>query len=386
MIYKAQQENSYQNIEHGSKMFRYARSLGRAASFFHKIITSRKPVGAYVGGWTGKQNLGDEALFEATRRLFHRYELIQFNGSKTQLSLSRHFHVYRDGILAGGTLINRIDDWLRLTRQYLNVAPNLFLFGTGVANPTFWAGKWNWVDRMKEWEQILQKCCYVGVRGPLSAELLYDAGIKNVEVIGDPVLVFSKNSVKSDYIPNTIGLNIGQDKGRHWGDEEKICEEYIKLAKLAKEAKWKVKWLVVFPKDVSITRKAAILSNTDQEIVEIYDNAEKYIEAVRPLSTFVGMKLHATVLATCAIVPSIMLEYRPKCLDYMKSIGHEKFTFRTDEFRAKSLWEIILSWNERRSDVAETLCKSINWLSEKQRKKAEYLMDSRLGNFKKSHY
>lgn len=352
--------------------------LSKSRVYINKCLITGKPACGYVGGWIGKQNLGDEALKVAAKRLFYNYDLIQFGGSRTEMAICQQFPFFKDGMLAGGTLINRMDEWLTLARMYLSITKNLFIFGTGVANPVFWSGRSDWINRMEEWKEVLEKCHYVGVRGPLSEEMLQNAGLRNVEVIGDPVLVFAKRSVNYSYVPKTIGLNIGQDNGRHWGNEEDILNKYVKIAKLAKEKKWKVKWFVVHPKDFPITEKAAILSNTDREINEIYDDAEKYIETVRPLSTFVGMKLHATVLATCAIVPSIMLEYRPKCLDYMKSIGQDKYTFRTDQFNADSIWEIVRSWNERRGDVAENLFESIKCLSEKQQEKAKYLMDRRL--------
>jgi polysaccharide pyruvyl transferase WcaK-like protein len=72
------------------------------------------------------------------------------------------------------------------------------------------------------------------------------------------------------------------------------------------------------------------------------------------------MKLHATVLATCALTPSIMLEYRPKCRDYMESIGQGRFTFKTSDFRAGELWEIVEEWNRRRPAAAAALASLIH--------------------------
>lgn len=45
-----------------------------------------------------------------------------------------------------------------------------------------------------------------------------------------------------------------------------------------------------------------------------YSNPLSYINLVSEMQAFVGLKLHAVVLAMCAHVPSILLEYRPKCL------------------------------------------------------------------------
>jgi polysaccharide pyruvyl transferase WcaK-like protein len=83
------------------------------------------------------------------------------------------------------------------------------------------------------------------------------------------------------------------------------------------------------------------------------------------------MKLHATVLATCALTPSIMLEYRPKCRDYMQSIGQDRFTFKTDSLRAGEIWEIVREWGRDRLSAAASLAEAIHSRQEKQRAAAE---------------
>jgi len=211
----------------------------------------------------------------------------------------------------------------------------------------------------------------------MSAELLSDAGVSNVEVIGDPVLAFAteQSPGNTSYITNSIGLNIGQAKGCLWGSEDYICAEYVKLAALAKKTGWQVRWFVVYPPDLPITRKVAQLSETAEEIHEIYFHPQKYIELVRPLSIFVGMKLHAVALATCAFVPSIMLEYQPKCRDYMQSIGQNDMVVRTDKFRAEKIWEIGCTLNSNRQAASEALYYAIKSMQNRQRLKAEELME-----------
>ena len=357
------------------KLSRYKKALVQGEEFIKKGLISKKPMVAYVGGWLGRQNLGDEALFEAAKLLFNRFDLFHFNGSRTQTCLSMCFPFTKTGILAGGTLINQLEDWLQIVRKHYKGCNRMFVFGTGVANPSFWASRPHRTDIMDKWKPLLEECQYVGVRGPMSAELLTNAGIHNVEVIGDPAITFAENEINSSYIPNSIGLNVGQSYGQVWGDENTICSEFIKLAKLARKAKWSVYWFVVFPEDLEIAHTAANASGTSDNIYEIFNDPKKYIELVKPLSTFVGMKLHATILASCAFVPSIMLEYRPKCRDYMRSIGQDTATFRTDKFRAEIIWELVSSWNSQRHEKAETLFKAIKPLQQKQRQRAEKLMN-----------
>jgi polysaccharide pyruvyl transferase WcaK-like protein len=168
-----------------------------------------------------------------------------------------------------------------------------------------------------------------------------------------------------------------------WGDEDRVLDEYVKLATYAKEAEWLVKWFVVYPPDLSITEKAADLSGTGEEIHKVYSDINRYLELVRPLSTFVGMKLHATALATCTYVPSVMLEYRPKCRDYMQSIGQDNVTIRTDRVKAEEVWEIVSAWNSQRQTASKALYNAVKPLSEAQQSKARQLMETIINN---SHF
>lgn len=337
-----------------------------------RSLTAASPRLAYVAGFFGRDNLGDEALYEAIELLFCDCSILKYPRKLWLLNIAQLLPRVDCAILGGGTLINRLDSWRLLAERCFDVFPSPFVFGTGVAHPEFWSSQPGWKDSLKEWKPILEKCSYLGVRGPRSAELLADVGLDDVEVIGDPALVFAGEDLPGDdsYIPDSIGLNIGQAGGVMWGDEDSVLEQYVRLAGLARQAGWRVKWFVVYPPDLGITTKAAELSKTDDEIHRTYTDVAEYLELVRPLSTFVGMKLHATALAACAYVPSVMLEYRPKCRDFMQSIGQDEATIRTDNFKAEEVWEIVSGWNSNRSSVSGALYDAINPLSKAQKVKA----------------
>jgi polysaccharide pyruvyl transferase WcaK-like protein len=333
---------------------------------------------AYVCGFFGHDNLGDEALYDAAESLFDRCSILKYPRKLWLMNIARILPRVHSAVLGGGTLINRLDSWRLLAERCFEMFPSPFVFGTGVAHPEFWSSQPGWKDTLKEWKPILEKCSYLGVRGPRSAQLLADAGLKDVEVIGDPALVFARDQSpeKDSYIPDSIGLNIGRAGGCIWGNEDLVLDQYVRLARLAKKAGWLVRWFVVYPPDLSITEKAAELSGTGNEICRTYTDVGQYLELVRPLSTFVGMKLHAAVLAACAYVPSVMLEYRPKCRDFMQSIGQDEATIRTDNFQAEEVWEIVSGWNSNRPAASVALYNAISPLSKAQKAKAEQIAGS----------
>jgi len=65
----------------------------------------------------------------------------------------------------------------------------------------------------------------------MSAEVLADIGLDNVEVVGDPVLVFADRDYTANAGSSTasLGLNVGHSRGKVWGSEESMCEQFVRL-------------------------------------------------------------------------------------------------------------------------------------------------------------
>ena len=329
----------------------------------------------YAGGWLGQDNLGDEALLIASRRLFHKFALVQYPRSSRELRmLCRLFRPARVAVSSGGTLLNRSTSHLAVMQECSTIFPHSFVFGAGVGDPVYWAERSEWKDLLPEWKPVLARCTYVGVRGPRSAEILGDIGIE-AEVIGDPVIALAdpKREAETEVVPDSVGLNIGQSYGNVWGSEREIQQEFVRLATLANNAGWKVRWFVVWPEDLAITVQTARDSGTESEICEVYRDPEAFLDLVRPLSVFAGIKLHAVVLATCAHVPSVMLEYRPKCRDYMRSIEQEEYVVRTDSFKGAQVWDTLRSLDARRSHFSDILAERITLLKNRQFERASGL-------------
>ena len=361
------------------------KKAGKLADILWQEVTVKRPHMAYVGWWSDTPNLGDKALYAAAKQLFHRCGFIDypFGARRVVGPPVKLFGIIKYGLLAGGTVINRSPHGLKMAKECFPVCKYTFVFGSGVANPSFWSGRSNWKDTLAQWKPLLERCEYIGVRGPMSAEMLTNMGLNNVEVIGDPILVFAEDSPQDDAscIPRSIGLNIGHSriapsKEDMWGSQQRFCTEFVKLASLAAKAGWKVRWFVADPRDLELTKKIAKASGTANEIYDTFEDHTEYLDLVRPMSVFVGMKLHAVALATCAYVPSVMLEYRPKCRDYMQAIGQDAAAIRTDKFDAEDVFEIVQDWNSRRQQISENLYYNIKPVSNRQRQKANDLIEN----------
>lgn len=342
-----------------------------------QLIATKQPRALYIGGFSHLDNLGDVALFPAYRQLFNRLNFIRYPGGRIAKAHMNLFRPIQIGVLAGGTLINFIKP--DIIKECSTTISNLIAFGTGVEDPIFWKRNKNWKDTSKEWVDQLRRFQYIGVRGPFSQKILQEKGVSHVEVIGDPVLAFADNQIssKSENLTSFphLGLNIGISNGNVWGSEKIISEEFIKLAIKAKQNKWTITWYVVWPEDFEITKECAYRSGTEDRINCFFKDYMGYLDSVKYCTAFVGMKLHSVILAHCKYIPSVMIEYRPKCLDYMSSVNQTNLCFRSDNFTANEIFDklnvIVNDWHNTRHGLFEYVFA----LKSKQFNRAQTLQD-----------
>ena len=80
---------------------------------------------------------------------------------------------------------------------------------------------------------------------------------------------------------------------------------------------------------------------------------------MRDCHVFVGLKLHAVVLASAAGVPSLILEYHPKCWDFQASLGRDRYSLRTDALDADRLLVLVDELADDREAQARALADAV---------------------------
>ena len=260
-------------------------------------------------GMVGYRNLGDEVIWHATKNAFLPLRL-SLNQRPSKWFIRRLFQDLgqRDlAILGGGTLIgdNLRDGTNPFREDFAELAQRCrksVAFGTGVGVLLPDASRNAW---LKEWQPILSRCSYIGVRGPDSVESLRYIDIK-AEMLGDAACMTP-------------------------GRPEMPMDQYVKIMSEVIKSRinegWKVEILLVLPDDEAIAQQVVqAVGSPDLSVHSFYLDGEQYLQHVRKMQAFIGIKLHSVVLAMCAGVPSIMIEYAPKCRDFMKSMDVERFT------------------------------------------------------------
>jgi polysaccharide pyruvyl transferase WcaK-like protein len=311
-------------------------------------------------GWIGYGNLGDELLLQATQAMFEPRRIVC--PPETSLPVIRNVmdkKHHQLAILGGGTQIGHQSPIKRFS-EVLARSENGIVLGAGVS-PSLSGPIPEWLSA---WGEVLRPLTYVGVRGLESAATLRRVDVQ-AEVLGDPVCYFAKPGDFWQPQGTKIGVNVGHSNGHVYGSEERFQQVMVDtVSHLIKEG-FEIEFFCVWLDDLGVTQSVAARCGIERPIIhETYYRAEDFQERVKFMNAFIGIKLHAVALATCSNVPSIMIEYRPKCLEYMKSIDAGQYCLRSDQAEPKSLLEMFDEvWNER-SSVSKRLCTSTSVLRE----------------------
>lgn len=304
-------------------------------------------------------NLGDSAMlgiFErelAPVRLFPSMKYRRVERRAWKAACRRSFSAC---ILGGGTLLfwRHFYDYLS---EALDAGVPCYVLGTGVNSPEFWRKHSPaFLFSPERSVEALRACRFVGVRGPLSQRILREAGLEGAEVVGDPCLLLARREpagITSG--PPALGVNWGTGRGSVWGgDERKPAAELARAARILVEKGWRLRIYCVWPDDRrAVEEFTAMLPDDSFSRADYYLRAEAFMDDVARCSAFVGLKLHATALALGAGVPSVMLGYRPKCLDFMDSVGLGEHIVRLDQLRAGDLAARVRALRERGGEQHE---------------------------------
>lgn len=268
-------------------------------------------------GFTGRDNLGDEAVLAGVQRLLPDTEIARDLSDAEVL------------MVGGGTLINGKGYYL--TRVLRNDSPDLerVLLGTGVRSPAFWGT----TENMAEWSSFIESSLYAGVRGPDSVTYLQELGFKgDMDIFGDPALALTRPPGTEEVAGRIVVCPV-YTAGDLWGkSDETVFSTLANTIGRLRAAGHEVVMMSAFPSDdrwlIEIMREA---NATDATYVPGYADLATTLEWLASADLVIGERLHASILAAACETPFVALEYRPKIRDFAKSIGMERQVLRTDE-------------------------------------------------------
>ncbi len=279
---------------------------------------TRIPV-EYVG-LTGKNNLGDDAVRVAIERLMPWAQIGTDHADPKML------------MVGGGTLLNGKRYYL--TRMLRQNSPTLerALFGTGVRNPDYWGT----TEPMEEWFSFIDSALVAALRGPDSVANLHALGYwRDLPIIGDPALSLEApaHTVAAD--GRVVVCPVHTAGNLHGGDDSVVFKALAATIRRLRDEGREVVMLSAFPEDdrwiIELMRDAG---DAAMPYVAGYADLDASLALLASADLVIGERLHAAILAAAVGTPFVALEYRPKVLDFTRSIGQEAVTVRTDAMGA----------------------------------------------------
>jgi polysaccharide pyruvyl transferase WcaK-like protein len=320
-------------------------SIPTATRIEREEAESEAPVHARYVGWVGYDNLGDEAMLEAFRRLLP-WATVEVSGTPRELLL-----------LGGGTLINR-STYLGWLTERDSPRIERAVVGTGVANPAYWGV----TEQTEDWVRWLSSCVYVGVRGPHSETTLRDWGYEGpLEVCGDSALLFERPPA-AQAEEGLVVVSPAWTGDELWGgSDDSVMKTLAEAVRGWLGDGREVRFLSCNPADdrpIFETMRAA--GHPDLPYLAGYRDLDATLHLLASAELVVGERLHAAVLAAAVGTPFVAVEYRPKLGDFAASVGAESALVRTDHLTPETLAEAAANAAVVRNEVAEqvTTCRA----------------------------
>jgi polysaccharide pyruvyl transferase WcaK-like protein len=257
-----------------------------------------------------------------------------------------------ESMLVGGGTSILSPPLLRTLQHATSLGLRFSTLGTGVDDASFF-GQLE-PAALLAWRDVFASSEHVGVRGPESVAALRELGVENPRMVGDPAVVLARETPPVVDDGQVVGINVGTAYGAVWGgDEERAVDAVTQLALSLRRAGWSVRLFSVWPPDTAIAvRMAQQASLGPDSVLAEYVDGRRLAEALGHCDVFVGMKLHSQILAICAGVPTVAIEYQPKTSDFMSSIGATSEVARIDSLSAAGLREWVEHVSLRRAEIA----------------------------------
>lgn len=305
-------------------------------------------------------------MYQAIQHVLPSWHLSSFTAPRRESLLSylrAGSSIFSSILLGGGTLIN--PSYLSIMRNAQRNRLPLYTFGTGVGSVGFAAPP---EVSLKGWKEILQECRLLSVRGPLSQLALQELGIKHATIIGDPALSLAPEHLPKQRVKQRLIINLTQEVQRTYGTGEyKIFRCVEEIAKRFVKDGGEALGVALGLGDRAVLNRFRSEADLPEMCIEDCRNSlNSFFQATEGSIGLIGVRLHAAVLASCVGVPSVLISYRRKCEDFMKSIDMAEFAI---PFSADSCSILKAKWSQlmEQPSWGEKVCRMAQHWKQKQR-------------------
>jgi len=281
-------------------------------------------------GFPKDLNFGDRWMYQALER---RLPQLAFAHPKNALDRWRcvlprgHYDLT---LLGGGTLINQKPQFFQDVASSLAAGVPCVCFGTGVGNPERWG------DHLEAWVELLRQFRFVGIRGPRSHELLAARGMRDHVITGDPCLLdepsFGERPAQGPY-QVWVDVSFGvQETPASIEFRFRLLRalgglESSGRAQLHFYTTWEVyrPWIQLMLENCLASKREVTVLN------------ERSRPEIQRADLCIAYRLHAGAVALMFGVPTLMVEYEPKCRDFAAFLELEAFVIEPSRAGAEQI-------------------------------------------------
>ena len=333
---------------------------------------------AFIIGYYGSDNIGDEVLLSQTIRMIKEIrpdseiKSLSYCAAKTKelhgigtIGRNKYFEIVRairqaDIVVGGGgSMLQNVTSkrslvyYLALLRLAKAFNKKVILLGNGFGPVS---GKFS----RNMARRVLNRIDVFVARDSQTIKNLQRLGVKTrIELAADLSYYGYEPSKRSK--SKRVALNV-----RPWKNNEVIIEEISKFAKKLLENGYEVDFLSM-QKDRDEKLKEKIEEKSGISLPLIPNTVDGFLKTSENYSCLVGMRLHALIWAGLKDLPFVGIEYDPKIAAYVDSTG-QLSVGPVDEIEAEKLWKAFSEMMDNYDEKKALLVKNNLAMKEKAHK------------------
>lgn len=292
-------------------------------------------------------NIGDLMVYDSTLKLLEFEDVEPANIQNIdQKQIDRYNAEFDFVFLRGSNFIHANMQWKETAELIEKLKIPVFAIGVGAQ-----AAQAEKIvlppDSVRVWSAIANHCGSIGVRGAYSADVLFDNGIKNVEVVGCPSVFRARNSelkldMKHPYNIRKIAFSLRRETGDGYARDVQSYRQIQRDFMLRLDAESDLTVTIhgereeksFYFRDLeqvdaaieTLRNSGWMTPDNERQMLDIYrsrlffnTSVEQFDDFIRTVDLAIGYRVHAVLPALANGIPGILVGYDTRTSELAKT-------------------------------------------------------------------